>query len=512
MLNEKIIYYRKKNGLSQEELAGKLLVSRQTVSQWETGQTSPTVDNLIRLKEIFGVSVDALLSDDGTATADAGAADAPFIANSADAAEAAEAPSYGGDRAESERFRFVPTWDELQRFLSGGTGTLIVFVLFLLIFLPLAWFSGSDVPEQASGYVLCMLPLASFMLAAVVLLRRRQKKQQIENFSGTEIEVCAHADSFTETVFKKGKTAKFFRVQYADITQVDDLGSFFRARTRDYVMFLLPKLAMDPTGALYGALTVKAKETADKRYANYALRFIPAAVLAVFVVIRFSNVAAADGATTYLFIPLLLIANLTVLPLIVLGIVWTAKKRRHGVLLIVTGVVLFACILNGFFFISKTSAEKRREIQEDFLQEVETELGIEIPDGEIWLDVSFALPKRGDSRSLNDLFVSIPENEIASFSKKAADDPNWINGKEVLRLAPIWNRTIDAAYVADDAAYVMVYNITDQTYNTLPYADGTYTMLNLILFDDLKDVRIIKYEIDYHSETQITSVQQKTAA
>lgn len=58
---ESILKRRKDHGLSQEELAEKLLVSRQTVSLWEKDQTLPTVDNLIRLKEIFGVSIDEVL-------------------------------------------------------------------------------------------------------------------------------------------------------------------------------------------------------------------------------------------------------------------------------------------------------------------------------------------------------------------------------------------------------------------------------------------------------------------
>lgn len=58
---ESILKHRKEQGLSQEELAGKLCVSRQTVSLWETDQTLPTVDNLIRLKDIFGVSIDEVL-------------------------------------------------------------------------------------------------------------------------------------------------------------------------------------------------------------------------------------------------------------------------------------------------------------------------------------------------------------------------------------------------------------------------------------------------------------------
>ena len=65
-IGEKIQFYRKKNGLSQEELGQKLLVSRQTVSLWEMNKTLPTIDNLILLKEVFSVSVDDILCEDET--------------------------------------------------------------------------------------------------------------------------------------------------------------------------------------------------------------------------------------------------------------------------------------------------------------------------------------------------------------------------------------------------------------------------------------------------------------
>ena len=57
-----IAYYRKKAEMSQEELGNQLFVTRQTVSQWENDQSLPSIDNLLRLKEIFGVSVDKMLS------------------------------------------------------------------------------------------------------------------------------------------------------------------------------------------------------------------------------------------------------------------------------------------------------------------------------------------------------------------------------------------------------------------------------------------------------------------
>ena len=56
--SEKIIWCRKKSGLSQEMLAKKVGVSRQAVSKWETGESEPEISKLKVLAEIFGVTVD----------------------------------------------------------------------------------------------------------------------------------------------------------------------------------------------------------------------------------------------------------------------------------------------------------------------------------------------------------------------------------------------------------------------------------------------------------------------
>ena len=63
-LADKIITLRKKNGWSQEELAERVNVSRQSVSKWESGQSLPDIERLLILSEIFGVTTDYLLKDD----------------------------------------------------------------------------------------------------------------------------------------------------------------------------------------------------------------------------------------------------------------------------------------------------------------------------------------------------------------------------------------------------------------------------------------------------------------
>ena len=56
--------YRTEAGLSQEALAEQIFVSRQTISNWETGKNYPDINSLLRMSEIFGVSVDVLLKGD----------------------------------------------------------------------------------------------------------------------------------------------------------------------------------------------------------------------------------------------------------------------------------------------------------------------------------------------------------------------------------------------------------------------------------------------------------------
>jgi len=62
-LGEKLISLRKKSGISQEEVAEKLGVTRQTISKWETDQTVPDLIKAKLLSELYNVSYDYLISE-----------------------------------------------------------------------------------------------------------------------------------------------------------------------------------------------------------------------------------------------------------------------------------------------------------------------------------------------------------------------------------------------------------------------------------------------------------------
>ena len=64
ILAEKITRLRKQKGWSQEELASRLNISRQSVSKWESTASIPDLDKIIKLSEVFDVSTDYLLKEE----------------------------------------------------------------------------------------------------------------------------------------------------------------------------------------------------------------------------------------------------------------------------------------------------------------------------------------------------------------------------------------------------------------------------------------------------------------
>ena len=60
-MHNKLYELRKQKGFSQEELANRLNVSRQTISKWEVGESTPDMENLVAISELFEISLDELV-------------------------------------------------------------------------------------------------------------------------------------------------------------------------------------------------------------------------------------------------------------------------------------------------------------------------------------------------------------------------------------------------------------------------------------------------------------------
>lgn len=109
-MQNNLIRLRKEAGLSQEELADKLAVSRQAVSKWERGEALPDTDNLIRLARLYNVSIDEIVgyapeketsADENKAAGGADDAKEPDNASGADGAKETDNAS-GADDANDD--------------------------------------------------------------------------------------------------------------------------------------------------------------------------------------------------------------------------------------------------------------------------------------------------------------------------------------------------------------------------------------------------------------------------
>ena len=62
--NEKLVMLRKQHNLSQEQVAEKLGVARQTISKWELGETTPEMDKLIVISKLYNITLDELMKEE----------------------------------------------------------------------------------------------------------------------------------------------------------------------------------------------------------------------------------------------------------------------------------------------------------------------------------------------------------------------------------------------------------------------------------------------------------------
>lgn len=122
----RLVELRRAHGLSQEELAARLGVSRQAVSKWERCESSPDTDNLIALARLYGVSLDGLLLHETAASVGAACATAPMPEPEPDpipesAPEPASEPEPEPEPAwddDSDVFATAAAWDAADQMVS----------------------------------------------------------------------------------------------------------------------------------------------------------------------------------------------------------------------------------------------------------------------------------------------------------------------------------------------------------------------------------------------------------
>ena len=155
-LPERLMKLRKAAGLSQEEVAEKLELTRQTVSKWETGQSSPDLDKVLPLCDLYHITPDELLHEGGSDEADE-------LKAQKDAARAEELL----EKSVAKK--------KLIGILSGVMLYMIA-IVFIMVSIAALGFN----PVVASGIFLILFALATLIIiySAVMYRKKRDNKQK----------------------------------------------------------------------------------------------------------------------------------------------------------------------------------------------------------------------------------------------------------------------------------------------------------------------------------------------
>lgn len=160
-LGQRLKTLRQQKGLTQEQLADRLLVTRQAVAKWENDNGTPDVDNLMRLADAFGISLDALVGRDNAAPQSPDESVRVIVEQAESASESSG-------------------W---KRFKSRPQGHLIAGICFLVAWLIWLVVQGSlyDSVGPGPGWALALFAAVASLGAGVINLVRyfqqRTKKQ-----------------------------------------------------------------------------------------------------------------------------------------------------------------------------------------------------------------------------------------------------------------------------------------------------------------------------------------------
>lgn len=236
--SDRIQFYRKQLGLSQEELGEALLVSKQTVDAWEKGKAVPTLDNLIRFKELFGISIDEIL-------------DCNHIQEDTVPPSEAYWFHYSNDDL-TELYRYLK-----KRMFKRPV---VIFVVSLLVLI----------------FVTCVYdskPLIAFLFGVILIgavaqikglaVYRKTWNERRGKITQSVYEYRVYSDYMIITIHRNGETVRTSKVYFQEIEQVLDAGKYLLFAFSGQA-FILRKSELPDNAAFYTFLENHPQKTALK--------------------------------------------------------------------------------------------------------------------------------------------------------------------------------------------------------------------------------------------------------
>lgn len=471
LIGQKIREYRKSHGMSQEELGQKLMLSRQTISQWEKEQTVPTIDNLLRLKEIFGVSVDEILGGKS------------------------ETEKQLSEPLETYRFSFSKEEFEKTNKTTGRAWNRSVIIICLLYAAIILLLMVSNEGDGFTGFLMGALPLG-ILFAKGIKANAAAAKNRNEKAGKNLYEYMVYEDYFTAAIIRNNETVRTSKYYFSEIEQIYNADEYLAVVVRGGY-YLLRKSELKENSAFYVHMKRYPAKTVEPKPFNIwrmiSIVMFVASLLSIFgamaAVTEMSQRNKMQIENMWIFYLFALIPAASV----VVGFILKAKGDKYKKN-IIAGIIMtvILCVYGSFSFIF---ADVYDHGEEPIIR-VEEVIKIDIPEHRYintidWTEgVQAGETEHGYYTS--DVYF---DNEAAEcIEVQIKKDSRWLSERpnELIGISSPYGGTASSGNV-------IIYNTDTDEYNTLPKTDGNYHFISVTYNSEEKIMRIAEYNIDYIS-------------
>ena len=445
-VGQRIQEHRKKNGLSQEELGQRLLVSRQTVSLWEKDQTLPTVDNLLLLKEIFGISVDELLGVEKVAEE---------------------------ENPPLEKWEILYQREPLAGMFRRYIWARLLLGVFLLFFGISVLWDGYAFLDRLYGSFLLLAGCAFFVDFAFVF---RRKKSCLRSLPGGSLELLLYEGELLAIFSRDGKRQWESRIPYGEIEKVHKDLTYYMMyhQGKEYLIphALFEKGEYDPESRLE-VLLKRQEEQSGRKKAKGLPRVISLSLCVLAYLEYFLLIPASDlvlmaedprAALIWTMIPAMAIP----VGCVAAGL-FLLFKNKKGLHNLIVGVIVLSVALRFGVYMPGT-IEWHEKQQATTKQEI-VDFGIELPPIDTISQTYEGSGFVDGVAHFSTKEVFFKDESCKEFEKDLAENSAWMT-EIPAELIPISLGTMEFHYLS-------IYNITTGEFNKLPEESGTYQFLRV---------------------------------
>lgn len=467
-IGSNIQFYRKRLGLSQEDLGQKLLVSRQTISLWEKGQTMPTIDNMLRLKEIFGISLDTLCG-----------------------CEESTAPQILPEK----EYSFEPNIDnikELCRFAERSILHRFIITTVISIALAILAIINSDTSLVATWIFLLILCITGFTIR--FFKNRKIVRKPWLAIIGNRYVYQIFDDYFQFLCFHDDELVVSAKYYYRDIQKYHYTKQFLILQTGDN-LHVLPKAVQSDGIPLTGYLEINP----SKRAPGPNVVIWKAVSLIFFIASLATLIGAMFAIGALMERNDLMIQNMWVffvfLPIPVASIIFGIIAKKKGCpqkknivvgIVMVAVLTLYGCftfIFSGFLNDDPIGVER-----------IEYYLETDIPEYD---HISTQFYGKGDNPEGPDYiwFTS----DVYFEEDGAKELVTWIqqDGRFISNMPNELSGLTNVFFFTSGCDYLLIYNVNTEQCNEYPEHSGIYRMISLGYDSENMCLHIAEYNLDY---------------